>query len=474
MITNKKLKGFLTSAFLGAALTSTVLPAYTAEANDNAAPQPTEAQLREMIKSDRSVQIQYIGFVLEVARQMHVDQDKAEDSERIIAGAINGALEELDPHSSYMTPEEFAEMKQQSSGQFSGIGAVIATDKKVLTIEETMKNSPAERAGLKGGDEITHIDGKSTTGSTPKESISMITGKQGTPVKLTINRNGQAPFDISIVRDFVRVEAVRGKMIGNDIGYVQIATFSNDHVDEELKSAIEDLKKNNDVKGYVIDLRYNPGGYLHMANALSDAFIDSNAPIMSVKGRDASDSRVYHATPGDIADGKPIVVLVNEGTASASEIMAGALQDLGRATILGTQSYGKGTVQQVIPLKTGAALKITIQRYFTSAGRSIQNRGITPDIEYVAPAGEPKPEIKHEAEQKNTLKNLDSAGTDKTATKESCTAVTPTPPVTVDPALQNRRGKTDFALACAVETLRKKPELTVTTPYVAPVAKPNP
>ncbi len=469
MTMQKKIKGFLAASFLGATALAGMPQAYS-----DTPPAAPVNSLEEALKTNPALQMSYINGVIDIARGLHVDKAKTEDGEKIIAAAINGVLKELDPHSSYLTPKQYQSMREGASGEFAGVGFTVSTETKKLIIVETMKNSPAERSGLKPDDHITHIDGKPTQDMSVEDAVKLMRGKPKTPVTLTIARSPSKPFDVKVTRDTIRVEAVNSKMIGSDIGYIQISTFHNNNVDKELNDAVSTLKKNNNVKAYVIDLRNNPGGYLHMANAISDAFIDSKQIILSVKGREANDVEKYYAKPGDIADGKPIVVLVNEGSASASEIVAGALQDTGRATILGTQSYGKGSVQTVVPLKSGAALKVTIARYYTAAGRSIQNHGITPDIGYLRNAEDLKPTIKPESEQNNTLQNLDAAGTDKTETKENCAAITTTPTIVIDPALKRRSGKIDFELACAVERLRNTSDLTVRTPYTAPAAAPKP
>ena len=470
MTSQKNIKGFLAVSFLGAACAFSSIP----QAQSDAPPAAPANPYEEALKKDRAFQQDYISDVIEIARKLHVDKSKTEDGEKMIGAAINGVLKELDPHSAYLTPKQYQAMLESVTGEFAGVGLTISTESKKLLIVENIKNSPAERAGLKPNDHITHIDGKSTAGMTTEDAVKLMRGKPKTPVTLTIARASLAPFRVNVIRDIIRVEAVNSKMIGNDIGYIQISTFHNDNVDQELNDAVTTLKKNNGLKAYVLDLRNNPGGYLRMANAISDAFIDSRQVILTVKGREANDVQTYHATPGDMAEGKPLIVLVNEGSASASEIVAGALQDTGRATILGTQSYGKGSVQRTVPLNSGAALKITIARYYTAAGRSIQNHGITPDIGYLRNEDDVKPQIKLEAEQHNTLENLDAAGTDKTKTTQNCAAITTKPAVTVDSSLLRRSGKIDFELACAVETLRNKSELTVRTPYAAPVTAPNP
>ena len=464
-----KLKGFLVASLLGA------VAACSLPQDDPAATTvDTNAETTAAAAKNSQMRADYISSVIDLARQLHVDPVKAGDEEKLTSSAINGALKEMDPHSTYLTPTEFKAMLDRASGEFAGVGVTIGIENNLPTISETMDGSPAEQAGLKAGDQVTHVDGISTAGMSLSDVTERIRGKAKTPVGLTISRQGQAPFTVNVIRDKIQMDVVTSKMIGNDIGYVQIKTFHNDNVDSQLNDAIQKLDRHNNVRGYVLDLRGNPGGYVHMANAVSDAFIDGQQDILSMRGRNPGDVKTYQATPGDVTGGKPIVVLVNEGSASASEIVAGALQDTGRATILGTQSYGKGSVQSIIQLNDGSALKITTARYYTAGGRSIQNHGITPDIAYVRNALDEVPQIKPESEQANTLANLDAAGTDKTETKADCTAVNPTPSTPVEKGLQTRSGKADFALACAVETLRNKPVLTVTTPRVAPAAAPAP
>lgn len=460
MIPSRKLRGFLAASFIGVAGCSVTTP-------DPSAPAPAN---NNQVTAPQS----YIERVLDLAREMHVDEEKANNIELLTTGAINGALKQLDPHSRYMTPEEVRAMKERVSGEFAGIGATLSMENNKLSIVSVNDGAPADLAGVKANDHITHIDGTPTADMGVEDAIKLLRGKAQTSLALTISRNGQSQ-DITVIRDIIRVPAVTGKMIGNDIGYIQISTFHYERVDRELEDAVKKLDDHNNVRGYVLDLRDNPGGYLRMANAISDAFMDSNDVIMTVKGRDASKVETYYARPGDITNGKPLIVLMNEGSASASEIVAGALQDTGRAVILGTQSYGKGSVQNFLPLRDGSALKVTIARYYTAGGRSIQNHGITPDIAYIRNHLDEVSRIRPESERENSLTNLDAAGTDKTETKAHCTAVTPIPSAArVGRDLQAPNGKADFALACAVEKLRDKPVLTVTTPVATPSAGPKP
>ncbi|MGZ9096693.1 MAG: S41 family peptidase [Micavibrio sp.] len=457
-MTSKKIKGFLAAAFLGAACMGTA-----ANADEFPANHP--------LKSPEA-QAEYIQVLRQVIGQMHIDGVKTVDDEKMLSAAINGMLKELDPHSSYMTKKEYEEFKAESSGEFFGVGLEMGVDENdAVKVISPVKDGPAERAGIQANDVVTHVDGQPTQGLPLNEVTKKIRGEKGVAVKLTISRNGGAGFDVSIVRDVIKSEAVTSRMIGNDIGYIQISSFANDNVDEDFRAAIQNLQKNNNVKGFVIDLRYNPGGYVHKVNQIIDDVLDSNGVMVSMRGRDPANNEVHRATPGDLTGGKPIVLMVNKGSASASELMAGALQDHKRATILGTQSYGKGSVQVVLPGPVGDALKITISRYYTPDGRSIQNRGITPDILYVAPVDPDAPKFKTEAEQENTLANDQDPNIVPIKTTSTCAPNPADAAAVVDKSLQDRRGKTDFELICAVNTLRGTNALTVTAPYVDPAAK---
>ena len=304
------------------------------------------------------------------------------DDTKLVYSAINGMVTSLDPHSSYMDPKEFAELQNENHGEFAGIGVELTREGDNIKVVSALDNTPASKAGIATGDLIMAIDGTRTQGMALKDAVDRMRGAPGSEVKLTLSHGDEdSSREVTLSRAVVHVESVKFERKG-DIGYVRIATFS-DKTDASMQNAITTLKQQigPNLKGYVIDLRNDPGGLLDQAIAVSDDFL-TGGEIVSTRGRAADETQRYEAKPGDIADGKPMIVLINEGTASASEIVAGALQDQKRATIVGTTSYGKGSVQTIIPLggRVGGALKLTTAKYYTPSGRSIQAVGIEPDI----------------------------------------------------------------------------------------------
>ncbi len=328
-------------------------------------------------------QLDLFGEVFERARAQYVDEV---DDETLIKYALNGMLENLDPHSSYLDEDDFTDMRVQTSGEFGGLGIEVTLENGLVKVVSPIDDTPAAKAGVQAGDLITHLNDEPVLGLTLGEAVDQMRGKVGSKIGLTIRREGVSePIDISIIRDVIKIKSVRSRMEGDDIGYLRVTTFSQD-TSNGLKKAIKSLKAEagNKLTGYVLDLRNNPGGLLDQAIDVSDIFLDKGE-IVSTRGRDDGDSKRDNAEVGDLANGLPIVVLINGGSASASEIVAGALQDHRRAIILGTQSFGKGSVQTVIPLPGNGAMRLTTARYYTPSGRSIQASGITPDI-VVAPA----------------------------------------------------------------------------------------
>jgi carboxyl-terminal processing protease len=302
------------------------------------------------------------------------------DSDKIIQGAINGMMKSLDPHSSYMNAEMYKELEVETRGSFGGIGIEITILKDVLTVVSPIEDTPAYNAGVKAGDQILRIDGKSTKDITILEAVSKLRGPRDTKVTITVFREGMAkPRDITITRSIIKIRSVRSRIYEEHIGYVRISSFQ-ERTGDDLKKALREIEaKARPLKGIVIDMRNNPGGLLNQSVEVSDAFLKTGT-IVSTRGRSKSmESKSSAKDEGDEPT-CPIVVLVNEGTASAAEIVAGALQDNGRALVLGTQTFGKGSVQTVMPLEGGAAVKLTTARYYTPNGRSIQAEGITPDI----------------------------------------------------------------------------------------------
>jgi len=324
-------------------------------------------------------QLNLFGEVFERVRAEYVD-DVSDDS--LVESAINGMLTSLDPHSNYLNTKNFNDMKVQTRGEFGGLGIEVSMENGLVKVVSPIDDTPAARAGLKPGDLITHLDGDPVQGMTLPEAVEKMRGPENSDIKLTIKREGKDPFDVAVTRAKIKIESVRSHLEGNDVGYVRITTF-NEQTDTGLNKAMQKLRDQSTgkLKGVVLDLRNNPGGLLDQAVAVSDAFLDKGE-IVSTRGRRADETQRFNARPGDIANGLPLVVLINGGSASASEIVAGALQDHHRATLVGTRSFGKGSVQTIIPLGSGnGALRLTTARYFTPSGRSIQAKGISPDIE---------------------------------------------------------------------------------------------
>ena len=295
----------------------------------------------------------------------------------LVEKALNGMLQALDPHSSYMNEEVYKEMQVDTAGAFGGLGIEITTDKSFIKIVSPIDDTPAQKAGVQAGDYITHLDGVSVIDMTLKEAIDIMRGEVGASITLTIVRGTENPFDIEIERDIIKVQSVKHRLI-DDIGVLRISTF-NEQTTPGLKKIIEELESSdNPPIGYVLDLRNNPGGLLTESISVSDVFLEQGE-IVSIRGREKKDVKVYSAKKGDLINKKPLIVLINEGSASASEIVAGALQDHDRAVIMGIKSFGKGSVQTIVPIDSGA-IRLTIAKYYTPSGDSIQAIGIEPDI----------------------------------------------------------------------------------------------
>jgi carboxyl-terminal processing protease len=330
--------------------------------------------------SDTYQQLNLFGEVFERVRADYVEKP---DDSKLVESAINGMLAGLDPHSSYMDPNGFREIQVQTRGEFGGLGIEVTMEDGLLKVVAPIDDTPAAKAGVMANDIITKLDNEQVHGLTLNQTVEKMRGPVNTKIKLTIMRKGQdKPIDVTIVRDVIRVKSVRSHSEGDDVGYIRISQFNEQTIDG-LKKAINDMTSQigaDKIKGFVIDLRNNPGGLLDQAISVSDAFLDKGE-IVSTRGRNAEETQRFNARPGDLTKGKPIIVLINGGSASASEIVAGALQDHKRATLVGTRSFGKGSVQTIIPLGAGnGALRLTTARYFTPSGRSIQAKGIEPDI----------------------------------------------------------------------------------------------
>jgi carboxyl-terminal processing protease len=331
--------------------------------------------------TDTYRQLNLFGDVFERVRADYVEKP---DDSKLIETAINGMLAGLDPHSSYMDPKSFKDMQVQTRGEFGGLGIEVTMEDGLIKVVAPIDETPAAKAGIMANDIIVKLDGEQVQGLTLNQAVEKMRGPVNTKIKLTIIRKGQdKPIEVSITRDIIHVRSVRSKVEGDDVGYIRLTQF-NEQTTDGLKKAIADItaKVSKDkLKGYILDLRNNPGGLLDQAISVSDAFMQKGE-IVSTRGRNAEETQRFTARPGDLTKGKPVIVLINGGSASASEIVAGALQDHKRVTVIGTRSFGKGSVQTIIPLGSGnGALRLTTARYFTPSGRSIQAKGIVPDIE---------------------------------------------------------------------------------------------
>ena len=324
-------------------------------------------------------QLDLFGDIFERIRSAYVEEV---DEEQLIRSAINGMLTSLDPHSSYLPPEDFNNIQVQTRGEFGGLGIEVTQENGFVKVVSPIDDTPADAAGVMAGDFITQVDGESTLGMSLDDAVDLMRGEVGSKIVITIVREGtDEPFEITIVRDKIKVKAARGRLEGNSV-VLRLTTFSDQtfvNLQSELKSKVEEAGGMNNVNGFVIDLRNNPGGLLNQAIMVSDAFLEKGE-IVSTRGRGSQDSDRVNARPGDLAKGKPIVVLINGGSASASEIVAGALQDHRRAVVIGTRSFGKGSVQTIMPLQGDGAMRLTTARYYTPSGRSIQALGVSPDI----------------------------------------------------------------------------------------------
>ncbi len=360
------------------AFAQTPAPAPQPDSERTAGTQPS-TEVKKQDPADTYKQLNLFGDVFERVRAQYVEPIS---DEKLMEYAINGMLSSLDPHSSYLDEKDFGDMRIQTKGEFGGLGIEVTMEDGLVKVVSPIDDTPAFKAGVKPGDFITHLDGKPIMGLSLAEAVDSMRGKVGSPVEITLRREGVAePIKIKIVRDVIRIQSVRSRVEGNgSVGYIRITTF-NQNTDEGVKTAVAKIKKEAGDKliGYVLDLRNNPGGLLDQAIAVSDAFLEKGE-IVSTRGREDKDIKRDNATPGDITGGLPITVLINGGSASASEIVSGALQDHHRAILLGTRSFGKGSVQTVIPLPGHGAMRLTTARYFTPSGRSIQGKGIDPDI----------------------------------------------------------------------------------------------
>lgn len=335
------------------------------------------AGLSQDDKSDTYQQLKLFGDVFERVRADYVEEVTDEE---LIEAAIRGMLTDLDPHSSFLNADSFRDMQVQTKGEFGGLGIEVTMENGLVKVVSPIDETPAFRAGVQAGDYITHLDGEAVLGLTLAEAVERMRGPVDSDIVVTIRREDVEPFDVTITRAVIKIRSVRSRVEDN-VGYLRVTAF-NEQTSPSLKRAIERIKDEvgGDLEGFVLDLRNNPGGLLDEAVAVSDTFLDKGE-IVSTRGRDSDDTQRFNADSGDMIDGLPIVVLINGGSASASEIVAGALQDHRRAIVMGTQSFGKGSVQTIIPLSGHGAMRLTTARYYTPSGTSIQATGIKPDIE---------------------------------------------------------------------------------------------
>jgi carboxyl-terminal processing protease len=403
------------------------------------------------------------GDVFERVRAEYVEPVGDRD---LIENAINGMLTGLDPHSSYLNPRNFRDMQVQTRGEFGGLGIEVTQEAGYIKVISPIDETPAARAGVRPGDIITHLNGTTTQGLTLQEAVEQMRGERGSTIRLTIRREGsERPVEVSITRDVIRPQVVRFRMEGNDVGYLRMSSF-NEQTDAALRRGVQALRSQagTNLRGFILDMRNNPGGLLDQAVQVSDDFLEQGE-IVSTRARRSEDAQRWNARAGDIAGGLPIVVLINSGSASASEIVAGALQDHRRAIVIGTRSFGKGSVQTVMPLGPNGAIRLTTARYFTPSGRSIQNTGIEPDIEVRATRQEAAPPVPREREA-DLRRSLRNEGGVNTAT------ITPPPPINLPanileqvvrepaegaPAFDPTKPETDFQLQQAAALLRLMP-----------------
>ncbi|HBS48973.1 MAG TPA: peptidase S41 [Rhodobacteraceae bacterium] len=352
-------------------------------------------------------QLDLFGDIFERIRAQYVEEV---DEAKLIEAAIDGMLTSLDPHSSYLSPQDADNMRMQTRGEFGGLGIEVTQEEGFVKVVSPIDGTPADEAGIEAGDFITHVDGESVLGLTLDEAVDLMRGPVGSEILITVVREG-APFDVSIIRDTIKLTAVRTRTEGSSV-VLRITTFNDQtlpNLEAGFKEQVEEAGGIDNINGIVLDLRNNPGGLLTQAIKVSDAFLEEGE-IVSTRGRDPADGERFNATPGDLAEGKPIVVLINGGSASASEIVAGALQDHQRGIVVGTKSFGKGSVQTVMPLRSDGAMRLTTARYYTPSGRSIQALGVSPDIVVQQPRTRPNAEEEDEGSAARTRSEADLRG----------------------------------------------------------------
>ena len=373
--------------------------------------------------SDTYRQLDLFGEVFERVRSEYVEE--VSDQE-LIEAAIVGMLGSLDPHSSYLSQDSFQDMQVQTRGTFGGLGIEVTMENGLVKVVSPIDDTPAYRAGLQSGDFITHLNGEQVLGLTLNDAVDRMRGEVGTDIILTIMRGDEEPFDVSLTRDIIRIQSVRSRVEGDNVGYIRVTSFT-EQTSDGVEAAVESLmaELDGDAAGFILDLRNNPGGLLEQAIAVTDAFLD-RGEIVTTRSRHEEESQRFNAHDGDLIEDAPLVVLINGGSASASEIVAGALQDHGRAVLLGTSSFGKGSVQTIVPLPGHGAMRLTTARYYTPSGRSIQALGIDPDIE-VQPARLEELDVasRREADLRGALGNDQINGDEPEDGEAGNTAVTP-------------------------------------------------
>lgn len=397
-------------------------------------------------------QLDLFGDVFERIRSNYVEETTDEE---MIESAIKGMMSSLDPHSSYMNAQSYQNMQIETRGEFGGLGIEVTLEDGVIKVVSPIDGTPAARAGIQARDYITHLDGEPVVGMTLSDAVELMRGPIDTTIRLTIARpEAQEPFDVVITRDIIRIPAVRQRVEG-DVGYIRITSFSEQTahgLETILKDLTEEIGSDN-IKGFILDLRNNPGGLLNQAVEVTDMFLDQGE-IVSTRGRHSTDTQRYNARKGDLTNGKPLIVLINGGSASASEIVAGALQDHRRAIVLGTQSFGKGSVQTIIPLRTMGALRLTTARYYTPSGRSIQATGIKPDIivEQTQPETISESGRRKESNLRGHLENSDND--DAPDSDDQDTPVDELPDDTTAKAITSKTEIEDYQLNYALDMLR--------------------
>jgi carboxyl-terminal processing protease len=424
--------------------------------------------------NDSIRELELFGDVMTIVQQQYVVKV---DQKKLIEAALDGMLTSLDPHSNYLNPEEFKDLRETSAGSYGGLGLEVTSEDGAIKVITPMDDTPAGRAGVQSGDYITAIDGQSVLGQNLTDAVKTMKGAPGTPVTITVVRSGKDPFDLKLTREIINVKSVKSHLEG-DYGYLRITNF-DEKTGSETRDAIDKLEHDNPkMKGLVLDLRNNPGGLLDQSVEVADAFLDGGE-VVTQRGRDPRDVERYNAKAGDMLHGMPMVVLINPGSASAAEIVAGALQDRRRAVLVGVTSFGKGSVQTVIPLRNGAdgALKLTTARYYTPSGRSIQRTGIDPDLE-VAQSKEQADRLAEDKFQFSEASFKNALNADEGKTRRAPHMISEYPPASFDTKkgdYQLQRALDLLAVGDDVNKLKRGPSTTVAAAdgkFTPPAAKP--